>query len=240
MPGHVTSRTQKQALKAVCLDPPVSHVRHTWQLNTCASVVCHFNLPGRVSKYVQFLKNIGDRWGHGGLRHHVYPLGGTFQCQKNGYHRRNTFSFFSLPEFLLMLSADCQPSTGLLIIWSGEKEFVWFFFHLLSKLEGCNMSLSVFKLSIPNDFSIFISLGNRGWLGPESHQGLNAFRNLKEEGVRLTVCEGAALGRVAPTVGHFMTWTHPRILMPSVEAGPQTHDKSTLKHCIKIYTYANF
>lgn len=46
----------------------------------------------------------------------VYPLGGTFQCQEGGYHTRNTFSLFSLPEFLLMLSADCQPSTGLLII----------------------------------------------------------------------------------------------------------------------------
>lgn len=112
----------------------------------------------------------------------LYPLGATFQSQEGGYRTTNTFSLFSLPDFLLMFSADCQPSTGLPVIWFGERESAWLFFHLLSKLEVCSMSLSFFKLSIPNDFSIFISQGNRGWIGPESHQGLNAFRTSRRKG----------------------------------------------------------
>lgn len=92
-------------------------------------------------------------------------------------------------------------------------------------LKFCNISLSFFKLSIPNDFSIFISLGKRGWIGPESHQGLNkCIQNLKEEGMRLTLCESEALGRMAHTMAKVisMTWTHSKIITPSVGAGTDT------------------
>lgn len=56
-----------------------------------------------------------------------------------------------------------------------------------------------FKLNIPNYFMAFISLENRGWIGPQSHQGLEFIQNLREEGVGFMVYEGAALGRMAFT-----------------------------------------
>ena len=39
------------------------------------------------------------------------------------------------------------------------------------------MSLSFLKLNIPNDFMTFISLGNRGGLGPGPHQWFKFIQN---------------------------------------------------------------
>lgn len=116
-------------------------------------------------------------------------------------------------------------------------EYVYSIWHCFNNLKIVIMSLPFFKLNIPNDFTTFISLEKRGWIGPGSHQRFESFQNLREEEAGLMVCEGGALDRGFPSLSRSCLYylnSSLDFLTPSVGARASPHDK--VKQCVKIHT----